>query len=120
VYIFSNTVNHTSFQGPKASDATVASASRRVSHVVVSDCSKLKSTAVGVRITFVKIEHVKKLNRDARACAVFSVIVEHIDAFVRSCHAFKNSIAVEIRLLRLKSFTNGCFHFLIIVEWAAI
>jgi hypothetical protein len=41
----------------------------------------------------------------------FSILPEHIDAFVPYWHEFKNSVAVEISLLHSQPFTNIHLHF---------
>jgi hypothetical protein len=47
---------------------------------------------------------------------LFNIILEHIEGFVLSLYEFKNSTAVETRLLHLQPFMNISLHLLIIVE----
>jgi len=56
------------------------------------------------------------------SCTVIAfviIILEHIDAFDSSWHAYRNSVMVEIRILLLLSFMKSHFHFLLTVVFVA-
>jgi hypothetical protein len=48
----------------------------------------------------------------------FNIIPEHTDAFVPSWHKFESCVMAEMGLLNSQSFTNGHFHFFVIVKSA--
>jgi hypothetical protein len=47
---------------------------------------------------------------------LFNIIPKHTDTFLPWWHKFKNSVTVEIGFLQKQPFTNGHFHFFVIVE----